>query len=169
STSTAPRTWRGRCSSSRRTAPRCRCSWCIARASSSTATTRRSFTATAGFTTTQRPAFRPPRPCGLCRGAGLAPPNLRRVFALANLRGGGEFGEEWHKAGTLDRKQNVFDDFIACAEWLVDNDYTRPERLAIQGGSNGGLLTAACALQRPDLYGAVLSQVPVSDMLRYQQ
>ncbi len=91
------------------------------------------------------------------------------VWAMPNLRGGGEFGEEWHKAGTLARKQNVFDDFIAAAEWLVQNDYTRPELLAIQGGSNGGLLTAACALQRPDLYGCVISQVPVIDMLRYDQ
>ena len=90
------------------------------------------------------------------------------VFALPNLRGGGEFGEEWHKAGMLEKKQNVFDDFIAAAEWLVANDYTRPSRLVIEGGSNGGLLTAACALQRPDLYGAVLSRVPVTDMLRYQ-
>jgi prolyl oligopeptidase len=91
------------------------------------------------------------------------------VFALANLRGGGEFGEEWHKAGTLDRKQNVFDDFIAAGQWLCDNDYTRPSMLAIQGGSNGGLLTAACTLQRPDLFGAVLCQVPVIDMLRYHR
>ncbi|HZM17661.1 MAG TPA: prolyl oligopeptidase family serine peptidase [Candidatus Krumholzibacteria bacterium] len=90
------------------------------------------------------------------------------VFALPNLRGGGEFGEEWHKAGMLEKKQNVFDDFIAAAEWLVANDYTRTSRLAIEGGSNGGLLTAACALQRPDLYGAVISRVPVTDMLRYQ-
>jgi prolyl oligopeptidase len=91
------------------------------------------------------------------------------VFAMPNLRGGGEFGEEWHKAGTLEHKQNVFDDFIAAAEWLIANDYTRQERLVIQGGSSGGLLTAACALQRPDLYGAVLCQVPVIDMLRYHK
>jgi len=111
-----------------------------------------------GFNQSMTPSFSTSRLMWLEQGG---------VYALANLRGGGEFGEEWHKAGTLDRKQNVFDDFIAAAEWLIDNDYTRPGKLAIQGGSNGGLLTAACALQRPELYGAVLCQVPVTDMLRY--
>ncbi len=91
------------------------------------------------------------------------------VFALANLRGGNEFGEEWHQAGMLDRKQNVFDDMHAAAEWLIENNYTRTEKLAIEGRSNGGLLTAACMLQRPDLYGAVLCHVPVIDMLRYHK
>lgn len=90
------------------------------------------------------------------------------VYAMPNLRGGGEFGEEWHRAGMLEKKQNVFDDFISAAEWLIDNGYTRPQRLAIEGGSNGGLLTAVCAVQRPELYGAVLVRVPVIDMLRYQ-
>ncbi len=91
------------------------------------------------------------------------------VLALPNLRGGGEFGEEWHRAGMLGNKQNVFDDFIAAAEWLVANGYTSPGRIAIEGGSNGGLLTAACALQRPGLFGTVLSRVPVIDMLRYTE
>jgi prolyl oligopeptidase len=89
------------------------------------------------------------------------------IFAVANLRGGGEYGEAWHEAGMLDRKQNVFDDFIAAAEWLTRRGYTRPGRLAIEGGSNGGLLTAAVMLQRPDLFGAVVCRVPVTDMLRY--
>jgi len=91
------------------------------------------------------------------------------IYAVANLRGGGEYGEEWHQAGMLDRKQNVFNDFIAAGEWLIAEHYTRKELLAINGGSNGGLLTATCLVQRPDLYGAVVCEVPVIDMLRYHR
>jgi len=91
------------------------------------------------------------------------------VFALANLRGGGEFGEKWHQAGMLANKQNVFDDFIAAAEWLINNGYTNSRKLAIKGGSNGGLLVGACMVQRPELFGAVLCHVPVLDMLRYHK
>ena len=90
------------------------------------------------------------------------------VYAIANLRGGGEYGEAWHHAGMLDRKQNVFDDFIAAGDWLVGSGITRPERLAIIGGSNGGLLVGAALTQRPDLFRAVVCQVPLLDMLRYQ-
>jgi prolyl oligopeptidase len=91
------------------------------------------------------------------------------ILAVPNLRGGGEFGEDWHRAGILDRKQNVFDDFIAAAEFLVDEGYTEPRRIAISGGSNGGLLVGACMIQRPDLFQVALPAVGVMDMLRFHR
>ncbi len=90
------------------------------------------------------------------------------LFALPNLRGGGEFGEKWHRAGMFANKQNVFDDFIGAAEYLVKQGYTKPSRIGIEGGSNGGLLVGAAMTQRPDLFGAVVCAVPLLDMLRYQ-
>jgi prolyl oligopeptidase len=113
-----------------------------------------------GFNISLTPSYNPATRLWLDRGG---------VLAVANLRGGGEYGEEWHEAGMRERKQNVFDDFVAAAEWLVAEGWTRPDRLAAQGGSNGGLLVGAVMTQRPDLMGAVLCQVPVADMLRYHR
>ncbi|MCI0417873.1 MAG: prolyl oligopeptidase family serine peptidase, partial [Acidobacteria bacterium] len=108
-----------------------------------------------GFTQSLTPAFDQRAALWVERGG---------VFAVPNLRGGGEFGEKWHKAGMLEKKQNVFDDFIAAAEWLLKNRYTRPSRLAISGGSNGGLLVGAALTQRPDLFQAVVCSYPLLDM-----
>ena len=91
------------------------------------------------------------------------------IYALPNLRGGGEFGEAWHKAGMLDKKQNVYDDFISAAEWLIANKYTKAAKIAISGGSNGGLLVGAAMTQRPELFGAVLCSIPLLDMVRYHK
>ena len=112
-----------------------------------------------GFTVDLTPMFNPARLAFLEAGG---------VVASTNLRGGAELGEEWHVQGMLGNKQQVFDDFAACAERLIDRGVATPETLSIRGGSNGGLLTAAVMLQRPELFGAVVSQVPVADMLRYQ-
>lgn len=91
------------------------------------------------------------------------------VYVSTNLRGGGEFGEPWHKAAMFEKKQNCFDDFYAAAEWLIKNGYTQPSRLAIEGGSNGGLLTGAALTQRPDLFGAVICTYPLLDMVRFHK
>jgi prolyl oligopeptidase len=111
-----------------------------------------------GFNVSETPVFSRATVLWLERGG---------VYALANLRGGGEYGEGWHRAGMRDRKQNVFDDFLAAAEWLIKKKYTRSERLAIYGGSNGGLLVGAAMTQRPDLFRAVVCAVPLLDMVRY--
>ncbi len=113
-----------------------------------------------GFNVSLTPAFSPAVRMWIEEGG---------VYAVANLRGGGEFGEEWYKAGTLERKQNVFNDFAAAGEWLIAEGYTKKEKLAIMGGSNGGLLVGASITQRPDLFGAAICQVPVIDMLRYHK
>ncbi|MGH2531954.1 MAG: prolyl oligopeptidase family serine peptidase [Thermomicrobiales bacterium] len=111
-----------------------------------------------GFNISLTPSFRAPILAWLERGG---------VFAMPNLRGGGEYGEAWHRAGMLGNKQNVFDDFIGAAEWLIDQGYTDPNKLAIVGGSNGGLLVGAALTQRPELFRAVVCAVPLLDMLRY--
>jgi prolyl oligopeptidase len=111
-----------------------------------------------GYGVSQKPWFTPSVYPWIERGG---------AYAIANIRGGGEYGEEWHKAGMLRKKQNVFDDFIAASEFLIQNGYTQPERFVIRGGSNGGLLLGAVVTQRPELYRAALCAVPILDMLRY--
>lgn len=113
-----------------------------------------------GFTQSRLPAFSAQAVAWAGQGG---------VYAVANLRGGGEFGEEWHRAGMLERKQNTFDDFIAAGEHLIREGYTSPAHLGISGTSNGGLLVTAAATQRPDLFGAVVCRYPLIDMLRYQK
>jgi prolyl oligopeptidase len=113
-----------------------------------------------GFDISSTPTFKPENLVWMEMGG---------IYALANLRGGGEYGEKWHEAGMLHVKQNVFDDFIAAAQYLIDNKYTSTPKLAIGGGSNGGLLVGACMTQRPDLYGAALPNVGVMDMLRFDR
>lgn len=113
-----------------------------------------------GFTHAITPYFSSSRALWMSHGGVLANPGLR---------GGGELGEDWHRAGMLENKQNTFDDFIAAAEWLIDSGYTRPEKISIVGGSNGGLLVGAALTQRPDLFGAVVCTYPLLDMVRYHK
>ena len=113
-----------------------------------------------GFNVTQSPGF---------SARAVAWVESGGVYAVANLRGGSEYGEEWHRAGMLGKKQNVFDDFITAAEWLIANKYTSPAKLAIRGGSNGGLLVGAALTQRPELFAAVVCGYPLLDMVRYQK
>jgi prolyl oligopeptidase len=113
-----------------------------------------------GFRISLLPEFRPDLAVWLERGG---------ILAAANVRGGAEFGEDWHRAGQLDKKQNVFDDFISAAEWLISAGYTNPGRLGTMGTSNGGLLVGAAAVQRPDLFQAVCCQYPILDVLRFHE
>ena len=118
------------------------------------------LTAYGGFSVSLDPYFMPQIIPFLDRGG---------VYVIANIRGGGEFGETWHKSGMLDKKQNSFDDFISAAEWLINNRYTNSKKLAIEGGSNGGLLIAAVLTQRPDLFRVAVANVPLFDMIRYEK
>lgn len=111
-----------------------------------------------GFAVSMTPSYSPALIAWLERGG---------LYALPNLRGGGEYGEAWHRAGMLENKQNVFDDFTAAARWLIDQEYTNPRRLAISGGSNGGLLVGSALTQAPELFRAAVCSVPLLDMLRY--
>jgi prolyl oligopeptidase len=113
-----------------------------------------------GFNISLTPSYSP---------ANIAWLDMGGIYAMPNLRGGGEYGEDWHQAGMKLKKQNVFDDFIAAAEYLIEENYTSSKKLAIAGGSNGGLLVGACMVQRPELYGACLPAVGVMDMLRFQK
>ena len=113
-----------------------------------------------GFNWAQLPTFSAEEAIWLERGG---------VYAVANIRGGNEFGEDWHKAGMLAKKQNTFDDFIAAAQWLIENHYTKPSRIAIQGLSNGGLLVTAAITQRPELFAAAIGRYPLIDMVRYER
>ena len=117
------------------------------------------LTAYGGYDVNITPDYKPWRKILLDRGF---------VLAVANLRGGGEFGEDWHRAGMMTKKQNVFDDFAACARYLIDQKYTNPAKLAVEGGSNGGLLMGATLTQHPELFGAVVSHVGIYDMLRVE-
>ena len=138
----------------------CPCSWFTARASPATAATRRFSTGYGGFNVSLHPRFSATRIAWLEQGG---------VFAIANLRGGGEYGEAWHEAGMRLNKQNVFDDCIAAARWLINERYTSPARLALQGGSNGGLLVGAVVNQHPELFKVALPAVGVMDMLRFHK
>ena len=144
----------------RRTRRRSRCSWPTKKGLKLDGNNPTLLYGYGGFNVSLTPSFGASRFLFLEKGG---------LLAIANLRGGGEYGEEWHQAGMLGKKQNVFDDFLGAAEWLIEHKYTNRDKLAIQGGSNGGLLMGAALTQRPDLFRAVVCQVPLLDMLRYHK